>query len=101
MVTPLPAKALAGAKNVRLGGSRGGLTLSETVAVLVMGSVLVTATLKLRLVVAATLGAVKLGVAVFAPESTTAGPPVWVQTNVNGCAGVLVSLLASALRLTD
>lgn len=101
MFTTLPAKALVGAKNVRLGGAAGGLTLSDTVAMLVKESVFVTATLKLRVVATVTFGALKLADAVFAPESVTAGPPVCVQRKVKGCAGVFVSLLPCALRLTD
>lgn len=78
-----------------------GNTLSDTVAMALKGTVFVTTTVKLRVVGAATFGALKLGVAVFAPASTTAGPPVWVQTKLKGCAGVFGSLLASALRPTS
>src|SRR5512140_1637959 len=79
MFTTLPAKALAGAKNVRLGAAADGFTVSDTVATLVKGVVFVTATLKLSVVAALTLGALKLAVAVFAPASVTAGPAVWVH----------------------
>ena len=99
-VTTLPAVALADAAMVTRGGADGGLTLTDTMAIVVSGTVFFTATLKANVVTAVTFGALKTGVAVLAPVRTTPGPPVWVQRKVKGRAGVFGSLLLKALKVT-
>jgi hypothetical protein len=100
MFTTVVLNALAGAKKVSVGAADGGFTVTVTVAAVLSGTVFCTETINVRVVAAVTFGAVKLGVAVFAPLSATAGPPVWVQANVKGRGGVFGSLLVSALKLT-
>jgi hypothetical protein len=74
------AAALAGPAAFAMGG-RKGTTVTVTVAVALFAgaAVLVTVRTKVRLVAAATAGAVKVGEAVAGPERVTAGPAVCVQ----------------------
>lgn len=58
------------------------------------------ATLKVNVVGAATAGALKNGVAEFAPESETVGPAVWVQRKLSARGGWFGSVLPSALKFT-
>ena len=78
-VTMLPAMALAGAFNVALGGTAAGLVLTVSFAIEVRGTVLLSASVKLKTAAVVTVGALKLALAVVAPVNCTAGPPVWVQ----------------------